>query len=264
MIDFDDIDKWEPILSKVLNPLVSAEIRTTIVNTHPEYVEDALDLLFRLTARELIIARTLAWLKFETIVGYHGTRLTKSEIKRVRNSGLVPLRAVERRKRIIRALCKHPKWTENSDKLDKTIQKIGPGCLNGKREGQVHLTLSCASLCFNFNHYLKYGSEFDQNVASSLLGPEGVELLSCYGKSTVIQVAVPGELALNAANRYFSVEESISRGNVPNIIHEILKAWSFKLAHPKYQSKTMGVDCGMIFLTSVPQSWIMRFYPPSF
>ena len=93
--------------------------------------------------------------------------------------------------------------------------KYGEGNRAGRREGQVSLTLSRCGLLHGFNHYLAHGSEFDQHVAYALLGDERKELLRQDGKARIIQVAVPGDIALNRANRYLTVDERVARGEVP-------------------------------------------------
>jgi hypothetical protein len=48
-----------------------------------------------------------------------------------------------------------------------------------------------------------------------------------------------------------------SSGNVPNLVGDFLNAWSFRLAHPEFQSRTLEADCGMVFNTTVPAAWII-------
>ena len=91
----------------------------------------------------------------------------------------------------------------------------------GRRESQVHLTLSRCGLLHAFNHYLTHGSEFDQHVAYALLGNEGKELLRKDGKARVIKVSVPGDIALNAANRYFPIDDQpLEKGQLPNLVED--------------------------------------------
>lgn len=108
-----------------------------------------------------------------------------------------------------------------------------------------------------FNHYLTHGSEFDQHVADELLGKVGKELLTKDGVSTVVQVAVPGSRALDAAHPYFGVDQMRDREEVPNLVKEFLEAWSYRLAYPGFQSRTLKVDCGMVFHSTIPACWIV-------
>ncbi len=91
-------------------------------------------------------------------------------------------------------------------------------------------------------------------LESSLNGQE----LGNYGLAKVVQVAVPGEVALNAANRYFSVDEKLAQGEVPNLVDHVLQVWCFGLAHPEFDCGTLKVDCGMVFHEAVPPSWIIQ------
>ena len=235
-------------MSRVVDKLVTAS---------PQCVEDTCDLLFSYTGRARIIDATLAWIRSTTIAGYHGCRLNQSEVESIRAHGLLPLDAEARRPRLKRALSAHPRWDHVEDRLDTALQKFGPGDKARRREGQAHLTLSRCGLVNGFNHYLTHGSEFDQQVAQHLLGSEGKELLRKDGRATVIQIVVPGDIALTAVNRFFTVDERLVRGEVPGIVDEFLKAWSYGLAHPDFDCGTLKVDCGLVFRSTVPPAWIV-------
>ena len=255
-IDFDEIDDWSPTLTAILYSYVSKAATQKLSKSAPQYIEDAQELLFELTKRDEIIDAVLAWLRSTEIVGYHGSRLTDAEVVSIQTEGLRPLKAGARRNRLIRALSKHPKWPDVFSQLDLAIQAHGPDGRAGTRENQVHLTLSKAGLVQSFNHYLVFGSEFDQHVAYSLLGEEGIELLAHYGKSRIIKLAVPGNFALTAAHPIFSIDDIRSNGEVPNLVKEFIKSWSFRLAYPMFQSRTLKVDCGMVFRETIPSTWI--------
>lgn len=259
MIDFDEIDDWEPKLSLALNPHVSDSVCQWLIEANPRFVEDAGDLLLSHTDRDAVVNATLDWLSSETIAGFHGSRLTDSDINSIRAQGLIPLLAGARRDRLQRALSSHPRWAEVQDRLDATIHSLGSQCKAGSREGQVHLTLSRAGLTSHFNHYLKFGSEFDYHAAHDLLGHEGKDFLARDGTPQVIRVSIPGPLALIAANPYLSVEQLQSRGRIPNLASEFLEARSYRVAHPGYQSRTLKLDCGLIFYEAVPPHWIAGF-----
>jgi hypothetical protein len=261
MLDFDNIDYWAPRLTAVLSPHVpnSIEQKLREATQEYEYIKDIQDRFIDLTDREAVIKAVVAWLRSTEIVGYHGSRLTDEEIHSVQETGLVPLEAETRHGRLIRALSPHSKWQEVKAKLNETILAHGRGNRAGHREGQVHLTLSRVSLIQGFNHYLIYGSEFDQNVAEALLGIEGKKLLATFGQPRMFRVVVPGDLALNAANRIFSVDDFLSNGEAPNIVREFLEAWVCRLVYPDFQSQTLKVDCGMVFHQTIPTPWITGF-----
>ena len=257
MIDFDDIDIWGPSLTDALRPLFSETRLYNLVATPTEFVEDALDQLFNLPNKEAIIDAAVAWVCSDTIAGYHGTRLTHTEADSIRVKGLLPLNACDRRGRLERVLSRHKRWPEVAGKLEGVLQIYGPGNRAGHRENQVHLTLSRSGLTKGLPHYLTHGAEFDQHVAFQLLGEEGKELLGQDGEATVIKAAVPGPKALDSANPYFSIECKRARGECPNLINEFLESWSYELAHPNFQCRTLKVDCGMIFRSALPAAWIV-------
>jgi hypothetical protein len=258
VIDFDDIDNWAPALAVALRPLIPKSAAAELVTAAPAYLEDARDILFRIAGREAVIDSTLAWIRSNVLAGYHGTRLTNSEVESVRSNGLIPLVATARKTRLTRALSVHPRWDEVKDQLDLAISEHGAGGKMGVREQQVHLTLSRAGLTESFNHYMTHGSEFDQRVAYALLGKEGVDLLALDGKPRVVQVAVPGSKALEAAHPFFDIPYMRSVGDVPNLVNEFLEAWSYRTAYPGYQSRRMKVDCGIFFRETVAAKWISR------
>ena len=257
LLDFDDIDTWEPELSNVLGNQVSESVVNQLAAAKHELIEDALDHLFTLTNKKMIIHTTLAWVQSRKVTGYHGTRLTDTEVKSIQAKGLLPLETRSRRSRLVRVLSHHPRWNEVADKLDVTIERLGEGGKLGFRLNQVHLTLSRSGLINSFNHYLTHGSEFDQKVAQELLGTEGKELLRKDGEPRVVKVAVPGKAALKASQPSFSIEYVLEEGEIPNLIREFLKAWSYRLANGGFQRKNLEIDCGMIFYSTVSQDWIV-------
>jgi hypothetical protein len=260
VLDFDEIDDWAPELALALSATVSSAVGQQLRHAAPEFVEDARDMLFDLTNRENIIDATLTWIRTTTIAGYHGSRLTNCELASVLTAGLIPLTAQSRRRRLERALSQHPNWVSAAGELDSAIHAHGPGGKAGRREHQVHLTLSRGGLTSSFNHYLTHGSEFDQRVAEKLLGADGMKLLASDGEPRLIQVAVPGSVALEAAHWVFDINETRASGEVPNLVNQFLNAWSYRLAHPGFQSRTLKVDCGMKFRCTIPADWIVNVF----
>lgn len=257
MINFDDIDDWVPSLDAALASIVPEQIRAVLVQAQPEYVEDALDLLFQMADRDALIDATLEWIRLSEVASYHGSRLAPDDVASIRAHGLIPLRADARRFRLTRALSPHPRWLQVAPELDRALTAYGEGCRGGCREDQVHLTLSRAGLTLGFNHYLTHGAEFDQRVAEELLGSEGEVLLRNDGVPTLVTVSVPGSAALAAAHPHFSIEDVRSNGSVPNLAREFLSAWSYRIAYPGFQAASLEVDCGMVFRAVVPAGWIV-------
>ncbi len=257
MIDFDNIDEWSPSLTEVLRELLPDDLEDRLSELAPEYIEDAVGILFDIADKDAIIDATLSWVQSSQIVAYHGTRLTDHEVQSVRQCGLVPLVAEARHERLQRALSAHPRWSEVADKLEAAIRTHGAGEFAGCREGQVHLTLSRAGLVGGFNHYLTHGSEFDQHVAVALLGGDGKELLRRDGRPRLIRAAVPGEEAIAATHPFGTPDDMRARGDMPNMIREILESWSYRQSKPEFQSRSLKKDCGLFFCSSVPADWII-------
>ena len=257
MIDFDDIDIWGPTLTGALRAVVSEAGFDSLLAAVTEAIEDDHDPLRGLPNREAIINATITWVRSAKIAGYHGTRLTHAEADSMRVKGLLPLKACGHRERLERALSRHKRWPEVADRLEATLRAYGPGKCAGNRENQVHLTLSRSGLIRGFNHYLTHGAEVDQHVAYELLEEEGKELLRQDGEATEIKVAVPGPNALDSGNFISPIEDVLARGEVPNLVKEFLEVWSYRLANPSFQCRTLEVDCGMVFESVVPAAWIV-------
>jgi hypothetical protein len=252
VVDFDTIRQWSPSLRKALSHHVSDEVITEIARRRPEFVTDARKLLFELAGRDGVINASLEWIRSSAVVAYHGTRLTDDDIEKIRKQGLIPLVAAARRARLERALSSHQNWPAARRRISDVLTDLGPRNRAGHREGQVHLTLSRAGLANSFNHYLTHGAEFDQHAATELLGEDGRDLLAKDGKKILIHVVVAGEDALSACHPYFTVEDMRGRGEVPNLIGDMLNVWSYRLAHPRFDPKMLEVDCGLVFREALP------------
>ena len=238
ILDFDNSFTWGPQLGAALEGVVSQAVVKKLTAAAPEYVEDAYRMLLESTDCTKVMEGGTAWIRSSTVAAYHGTRLTNAELSSICRRGLVPLEATARRERLERALSQHPDWNGVANRLDSTLQKYGDGGEAGERQGQVHLTVSRSGLVDGFNHYLTYGSEFDQTIAQDLLGTSGKDCLRGDGLARVICLAIPGDVALDAANRFKSVDEELAKGQAANLVHEFLSAWSYELTHPGYNCAT--------------------------
>jgi hypothetical protein len=258
LLDFDSIDDWFPLLTSVLDPLLPPDISRHLARQAPEFIEDARDLVFQCADRNEITEAIIHWLQSSQLLAYHGTRLTDEEAQNVLTQGLKPLTVEDRRNRIVRSLSTHSKWSDIAGRLDTVLRAYGSGNVGGTREGDVHLTVSRFGLTSSFNHYLTHGAEVDQHIAYDLLGDEGKNRLRHDGKPRIVVVSVPGEIAVKAANRYFDFEELRARQSTPNLVIDFLKSWSYRLAHPDFQSRCLELDSGLIFDRSIPAEWICR------
>jgi hypothetical protein len=191
-----------PALSSGLKPFVPSSAIAAIKQAAPQYIDDAAEILLRECAPDVVVVATLEWLRSNTVAGYHGTRLTDLELSAMLAEGLMPLEAGRRKARLARVLSKHPEWSQLTKLLDLETERFGAKSAGGVREKQAHLTLSRAGLRHSFNHYLHYGSEFDQCVARSLCGDDALLLLGMDGRARIIEFAVPGRDALAAAHPF--------------------------------------------------------------
>ena len=257
MLNFDDKRTWSPSLSGAIGHLLPDSLSDDLVADSPEFVEDACALYFSRVDRQSMIGSVVDWIESTTVAGYHGSRLTDAEVDSIRGHGLLPLDPRRRRTRLERALAPHPRWPEVAHLLDETLRAFGSGGKAGDRAGQVHLTLSRQSLTTDFSQYLTYGADFDRHVAHHLLGDKGVQLLRMDGQARIIKCEVPGRAALAAAHPHFSMRDMLDSGQVPNLVNDCLQAWSYGLAHPDFECSSLLIDCGMVFRSTVPASWIV-------
>lgn len=255
MFDFDQINEWGPELSEALRGIVPTRASALIHGV--EFIEDARDRLYAICSggARAIIETTRAWLSERHIAAYHGSRLTADEVAKVRAQGILMLRPGDRRSRLKMVLSSHPAWNVS------TFLRVFGNCadgMDGNREGQAHLTLSKAGLVQGFNHYLKYGSEFDQRIAVRLYGPQGLELLAARGAPVLFRCAVPGDEALAAANPWDFPEP----GSGPDLVRQTIEAWAYWIANPGFQSASLRLDCGLVFFRDLDPAWIVGIERP--
>jgi len=256
MFDFDHIEAWGPRLCRELSVAVPGDVSQAIASGKPKLIEDARDILLSKVDQTVVLRLAVNWLKLQIIVAYHGSRLTAEEIVDVRRDGLRVLKATDRQQRLRSILSAHPRWPTVKCSLTEVVDAYGVNWLqnnSGRREGSVHATISRSGLIKSFNHYLKYGSEFDQVVSQRLLENEGVELLGGYGSPVIFKIAVPGAVAFHAANPCL---RELPIG-LPNLVRELLDAWAFWLANPTFSTQTLAVDCGLKFSADVSPEWII-------
>jgi hypothetical protein len=255
MLDFDAIDDWEPKLTSVLRSVLPDSFEQRLRDAEVQCVENAHEFLLELPGLDSVVHETLIWLTATNIAGYHGSRLDDAELASVQAHGLLPLDARSRRDRLAAALSPHPEWSKAQARLDETILSYGPRAMAGQREGQVHLALSRSDVASDgYARILSNGSEFDQRVADSLLGQEGVRLLAQYGKYRVLKFRIPGHLAVDAANPFFGIEWERKQGNIPSLISHFLSCWCVRQAHPGVSIQAR--HCSMMFKVPVPADWL--------
>lgn len=253
IFDFDDNAEWGPRLWELLRRYLPGDLAQIVRAAEPEFIEDAADVVLAHADKQVLSSLMTDWLKSQRIRGYHGTRVNADELASIRRDGLMPLRVQQRTERLQRALSQHFRWGDVAHTLPAALKAFGPGMRSGRREGQVHLTVSRAGLVDGFNHYLKEGSEFDWHVSHHLLGPEGQALMAADGESHLIALLVPGAAALASCNRF-----GMPTDDFPNPICDLFRVWSYWLGYPDYRASRLKLDCGMVFSDIAPVSWIDR------
>jgi hypothetical protein len=193
---------WAPELRALVADLVPEDVEGGYRQRGPQVRRGCDRCVVRGRGPTAITDRVSAWIKSRPVTAYHGSRLTDDEIATMRREGLRPLAASERQERLRRVPGAHPRWSEVEPSLDEALRLYGPANHNGRREGQVHLTVSRAGLMRGFSQYLIRGSEFDWHVAHHLLGSEGQALLARHGRPVLVECRVPGEEAFAACNRH--------------------------------------------------------------
>ena len=256
MIEYDRPESWEADVSEALSGVLPRQLIREIAEGPHEYVNDALARIRAAVPVRALAAPLLQWIGRNSLVAFHGTRLRLSDVDDIKKKGLLPLSAESRISRLERALGAHPRWPQVGDDLPAAVKRFGDGGAAGNRLGQVHLTVSRSGLMDGFNHYLKYGSEFDQHVAWHLLGEDAYALLARDGAPYLIEAMVPGDRALEAAHRHFQISDHLLAGELPNIVREILLVWAYRLHDPRFSPASLSTDCGLVFNEPVPASWI--------
>lgn len=247
--DFDTIGEWAPRLSGAFDTVVPDRLRERVAARPFKWLEDALDIILEEVERSGLIDATCEWLRGQTIVAYHGSRLSPEEIASVRATGLRALDPATRKGQLAEILSRHPEWAQANIGLDAAIRGFGDGQF-GRRQGQAHLTVSRGALLTAFNHYLVDGSEFDQAVAVELLGKGARALLQEGGSPVLFTVEVPGDRALDVAERW------LCEGETPGLVRHVLQFWANWLHDPALDPGTQHVDSGLIFYEGIPPDWI--------
>ena len=251
LLNFDVIESWESQLRELLVAELPPNFDAALIASKPRHVEDARDTLLALGDRRHVLAKVTSWLQSQAMVGYHGSRLSPDEIIGIKRDGIRALAAADRADRISRGLSPHPNWPEVRATLADALRLYGPGNRGGRREGQVHLTLSRSALIRGFNHYLVEGSEFDGHVAQYVLGCEGRQMMRNCGEPVVFEIHVPAGQAFDACNPY-----GVREDEPPTLVRAVLAVWSYRVANPGYKFEESLIDYTMTFKGSLPAAWI--------
>lgn len=142
----------------------------------PPYLEEySIPVLERLNQPEVRLAID-DWLLASHIKCFHATRLTNSGIASIQKFGLRALEASERESRLLAITASSvPSRLKKHycSKIRENIQKF-----KNRDNGRIYFGLSRQFLISEANHYLKYGSEFDQCVIVHTFEEDRKDLLS--------------------------------------------------------------------------------------
>ena len=166
--------------------------------------------------------------------------------------------ANDREQRLRKILARHPRWHSVENRLLEVLEDVGPKEKQGRRQGQVHFSISKSGLVNGFDHYLSYGSEFDQQVVHRLFGDQsGLELLKTETIPILVHVSCSGEQLIQGAHPHFSYSDIVDMGEIPGLARTFLNAWAFKVANPSLDIEKLRTDCCMMERVTTPHERIL-------
>lgn len=247
MISFDQFQSWQHSLEQALLTVLDAETLNELASTKFDFVETAGGFVSNAVGVELLSVTLLDWLERNEFCVYHGTRLLPSEVESVQNVGLRLLSAGDRQERLEEIFSCHNRWVEVKGNLPTVLEDVGPKKKQGRREGQVHFSLSRLVLMSDLEHYIGYGSEFDQHVAYRLFGDNsGVLLLKEKTQPYIVHVRMSGSELIKGAHPIFTYKDVVEGGEVPGLSSTFLNAWAFKRSRPDFDLANLRTDCCMM------------------
>ncbi|MCV6595682.1 MAG: hypothetical protein OIF40_01180 [Mangrovicoccus sp.] len=259
MINYDKFETWESSFADLVVRILGKEAVNKLMSSHFEYIEDAGDFVVSNSSIKTVSTEIQGWLQEREFCVFHGTRLLPEEILSVEQKGLHPLVAADREQRLREILVRHPRWNSVENRLLEVIEDIGPKEKRGRRQGQVHFSLSRSGLVNGFNHYLTHGSEFDQHVVHRLFGDQsGLKLLNSATVPVLIHVSVNGKQLIQGAHPRASYSKIVSEmGEMPGLARTFLNAWAFKAAIPNFEIESLKTDCCMMERVATPPDRIL-------
>lgn len=253
MIYYDKFQTWEKSFGDLLVRLVGKEALNDLSSSNFEFIEDAGDFVVSRSDITTVSHEIQGWLLAQEFCVFHGTRLLSEEILSVQQKGLLPLVAADREQRLREILERHRRWSSVEDKLLEVIEDVGPNDKQGRRQGQVHFSLSRSGLVNGFDHYLIHGSEFDQHVVQRLFGDQsGLELLSSETVPVLVHVSISGEQLIQGAHPHFTYSDVVGMGEIPGTARTFLNSWAFKAANPGFDIEKLRTDCCIMERVATP------------
>jgi hypothetical protein len=259
MIQYDKFETWERSFGDLVVRLLGEEAVNNLGSSLFEYLEDAGDFVVSHSDIETVSTEIHGWLRAREFCVFHGTRLLPEEIVSVQKNGLRPLVATDREQRLRKILAHHPRWYSVENRLLEVIEDLGPKERQGRRQGQVHFSLSRSGLVNGFDHYLTHGSEFDQHVVRRLFGDQsGLELLYSETVPVLVHVSFSGEQLIQGAHPHFSYSDIVGMGEIPGLARTFLNVWAFKAANPNFDIEKLQTDYCMMERVATPPEGILN------
>ncbi|WP_141655855.1 hypothetical protein [Roseibaca calidilacus] len=259
IIHYDKFETWERSFGDLVVRLLGEEAVNNLASSYFEYIEDAGDFVVNHSDIETVSTEIQGWLRAREFCVFHGTRLLHEEILSVQQKGLRPLVATDREQRLREILARHPIWYSVKNRLREVIDDVGPKEKQGRRQGQVHFSLSRSGLVNGFDHYLTHGSEFDQHVVQRLFGDQsGLELLNSETVPVLVHVSFSGEQLIQGAHPHFSYSDVMGMGEIPGLARTFLNAWAYKAANPSFDIEKLQTDCCMMERVATPPERILN------
>jgi hypothetical protein len=81
VIDYDEIEQWQPWLTAMVSSLAPAELLEGLKTSRPKYMQDARDYVVENIGRQRLVEHLNGELARYSVRVYHGTRVTEAELR---------------------------------------------------------------------------------------------------------------------------------------------------------------------------------------
>lgn len=249
VFDYDRFDEWKDEISAIVLDVCGASILEKLKRSRPKYLEDAEAILTADRDSSELCEKILVRLDGSKFRVHHGTRLTETDVQSVRQLGLQPLNLAQRKERIRSFAQNHSRWQSFSHRLDECIERVGVGRAAGNREnGNVYGCFSRNALIRSCDHYVKFGSEAEQHVASCLSRDDEMRsLMSKHRHPYIISFLVGPREAVRASNPY-----GVEDGTLPAAIGRFVRGWAYSVVHEDFSTASQRDDFAGSFSGGVP------------
>jgi hypothetical protein len=259
MINYDKFETWESSFGELVRRLIGEGAVNNLASSDFEYIEDAGDFVVNHSDIETVSTEIQCWLRELEFCVFHGTRLLPEEVLSVHRVGLRTLVATDREERLRKIFSCHPRWHSVANRLIDVLEDVGPNERQGRRQEQVHFSLSRSGLVNSFNHYLTHGSEFDQHVAHRLFEDgSGLELLKSETVPYLVHVSFSGEQLIQGSHPHFTYSDVVGMGEIPGLARTFLNSWAFKTANRGFDIEKLRSDCCMMERVATPPERILK------